>query len=166
MRTIGMIYLLAGIPLIAGGAAATDKVNQGGSPSGKRNFSEAEIQSTLKALGVAQGSASSSIGCIVETAQGIPTTMVTASSQPSGPFYWMLYQGGITVTKQVRFVVAPLFTGSPLAAQVQIFNPNSTGAVLTPFGIPSWADGLTSGPWMLVVENDSGQTATCYFTVQ
>lgn len=166
MRKVGMIFLAASIPLVAGGAAGTEKANQGGPSIERRNFSETEIQSTLKALGIAPDSASKSIGCAIENFEGIVTTTVMAASQPVGPLYWLLYQPGTTVTQQVRFVVTPLFTGSPLGTQVQIFNPNSASDVLTPFGIPSWGKGLTSGPWLLAVQNDSGQSASCNFTVQ
>jgi hypothetical protein len=167
VRKVGMIFLLASIPLVAGDAAGTNKVNRGGPSIEKRNFSEAEIRSTLKALGVTPGSASSAIGCLVEDAQGVPTTTVTEANLglPTPP-YWLLYQPGTTLTTQVRFVVSPLFTGSPLAAQVQVYNPNSTGEVATPFAIPAWQGGLNLGPWILAVTNDSGQSASCRFTVQ
>jgi hypothetical protein len=167
MRTIGMIFLLASVPLVAGDSAGTDKANQGGPSVEKRNFSEAEIQRTLRALGVTPASASPAIGCVVENPQGIPTTTVTVSNFGLvNPVYWLLYQPGINSTIQVRFTVTPLFTGSPLGAQVQVYNPNSTGDVSAPFAIPSWGNGLTLGPWMLVVTNDLGQSATCRFTVQ
>ena len=173
MRTIGMIFLLAtSIPLLAGDSAGTEKANfslsccQGGPPIAKRDFSEAEIESTLQALGIAPGSASNAISCDVEDSHGIVTNTVQAANYPLAPVYWLRYQPGTTFTKNVRFVVSPLFSGSPLASKVQVFRPHSTFEVLTPFGIPFWQNGLTSGPWVLVVQNDSGQSASFFFTVQ
>ena len=167
MRTIGMIFLLAtSIPLLAGDSAGTEKANQGGPPIAKRDFSEAEIESTLRALGIAPGSASNAISCDVEDSHGNVTNTVQAANYPLAPVYWLRYQPGTTFTKNVRFVVSPLFSGSPLASQVQVFRPHSTFEVLTPFGIPFWQNGLTSGLWVLVVQNDSGQSASFRFTVQ
>ena len=167
MRTIGMIFLLASIPLVAGDSAGTTKVNQGGPPIEKRIFSETQIQSFLQTLGITPGATSNAIGCFVETPQGNLTNTVTvANFGIVNSVYWLLYEPGTTLTKQVRFVVAPLFTGSPLAAQTQTYNPNSTSEVAAPFAIPSWQNGLTLGPWVLVVTNDSGQSASCRFTVQ
>jgi hypothetical protein len=167
VRKVGMIFLAASIPLVAGGAAGTEKANQGGPSIEKRNFSEAEIQSTLRALGVTPDAVSNSVGCILENSQGnLINTVTVANFGIVNPVYWLLYEPGITFTKQVRFVVAPLFTGSPLAAQSQTYNPNSTGEVAAPFAIPSWQNGLTLGPWVFVVTNDSGQSASCRFTVQ
>jgi hypothetical protein len=121
VRRIGKIFLLAGNPLIAGDGAGIENANQCGPPIERRNFSEAEIQSTLQLLGI---------------------TPASASSLPN------------------------LFTGSALPAQVQVHNPNWTSDVLTPFGIPFWACGLTSGPRILVVQNKLGQSASFCFTVQ
>ena len=168
MRTIGMIFVLASIPLIAGDLAGTAKVNQGGPAIEKRNFSEIEIRSTLRALGVTPETVSDAVACFIENPQGSLTKTVTvADFGIVNPVYWLIYENpGTTVTKTVRFVVTPLFTGSPLAAQTQTYNPNTTGEVAAPFAIPSWGNGLTSGPWVLVVTNDSGQSASCNFTVQ
>jgi hypothetical protein len=163
LRSIGIVILLAGIPLLAGDPART---NQGGPAVEKRNFSEAEIESTLRALGVTPGPAASSISCDVEDSQGNLVQSIRASNYPAGPFYWLRYQGTSSMTKQVTFVVSPLFTGSPLASQTQTFQPMSTSEVLTPFGIPLWQSGLTAGPWMLVVRNNLGQSASYRFTVQ
>jgi hypothetical protein len=167
VRKLAMMFLFASIPVIAGDAAGTDKVNQGGPSIEKRNFTEAEIQSTLKALGVTPGSTSNAIGCFVEDSQGnLTNTVAEANFGLVNSVYWLLYEPGTTLTKQVRFVVTPLFTGSPLAAQSQTYNPNSRGEVTAPLAIPSWRNGLTLGPWMFVVTNDSGQSASCPFTVQ
>lgn len=166
MKRNGMILFLASIPLLAGGATGADRANYGAPSVERRNFSEVEIQSTLKALGITPSSTSQAVTCDVENFQGIVTKTVGVANYPLSPVYWLRYQSGSALTKQVRFVVAPLFTGSPLAAQVQVYNPNSTAEVLAPFAIPFWGNGLTAGPWVLAVQNDSGQSATFSFTVQ
>src|ERR1700722_9176914 len=161
-----MIFLLASIPLLAGDAVGTDNVNQGGPPIAKRNFSEAEIQSALTALGITLASPSTVVRCDIENSQGGVTNTVTVAQFPGAPVYWLRYQPGSTFTRQVRFMVIPLFTGSPLAGQLQTFNPNSTAEVLAPFAIPFWGHGLVTGPWILVVQNDLGETVSSRFTVQ
>lgn len=166
MRRIAWMFLLAGIPLLADDVPNANGANQGGPAIAKRNLSEAEIQSTLQALGITPGSASTGIGCDIENLQGIVTNIVKRANYPLGPVYWLRYSPRKTMTKQVRLVVTPLFTGSPLSTQVQVYSPNSASDVLAPFAIPFWAQNLTVGPWLLVVQNDAGQTASFNFSVQ
>ncbi|HEY6292843.1 MAG TPA: hypothetical protein VI455_14940 [Terriglobia bacterium] len=139
--------------------------NKGGPPVEKRNFTDAEIEGTLRALGVAPNSESSPITCDITDSSGGVTNQVTPAAYPGGPFYWLHYNSNGVSANQVQLTVAPLFSGSPLAAQTQVFSPYSDSSIETPFGIPFWGENLTSGPWVLVVRNDSNQSAACRFVV-
>ena len=80
-----------------------------------------------------------------------------------GPGYWLWYSGGPSAA-EVDFIVLPLFKGSPLPIQTQVFLPNSGSAIVTPFGIPYWGT-PTSGNWRVIVKNSLGQKAYCDFAV-
>lgn len=159
-----LILSLAGSTLLFAGSPADSTVNQGGPPIVKRNYTQQEIQQTLQAFGITPQT-SSPISCYITDSTGLTVTQIAPSAYPSGPFYWMHYVSGGVSSAEVAFVVLPLFTGSPLVGPKQNFTPNSSTNIETPFGIPFWGSNLTSGPWMLVVQDSANQRASCMFTV-
>jgi len=160
---LSLFLLLAGSPLLFGDSPSTKNINQGGPAVEKRNFTNAEIEKTLRLLG-ADPATSGPISCFISDNNGSMVTQITATT-PGGPTYWFHYASAGVTSKSVQFEAVPLFTGSPLPDQKQLFLPNGSFDIETPFGIPFWGGNLTSGPWVLVVHNDSGQHATCNFTV-
>jgi hypothetical protein len=160
---LSLFLLLAASPLLFGDSSSTKNINQGGPAVEKRNFTNTEIERTLRLLG-ADPATAGPISCFISDTTGKQVTQITASSL-GGPFYWFNYTSAGVSSKSVQFEAVPMFTGSPVADQKQLLQPNSSTNILTPFGIPFWNANLTSGPWVLVVHNDSGQHATCNFTV-
>jgi hypothetical protein len=157
-----LILSLAGASLAFG--QSTSNTNQGGPPVAKRNYTPQEIQQVLKSYGVTSQS-SGPVSCFITDSTGATVTTISASNYAAGPFYWMNYESAGVTSTAVEFVAVPMFTGSPLPATRQNFAPNSDTNIETPFGIPYWGGNLTSGPWMLVVHNNSNQYGTCAFTV-
>ena len=140
--------------------------NTGGPAVEKRDLTQAEIDNTLRALGIFPNAADSPVTCDITDSTGAITTQVSPSQYAGGPFYWLHYNSNGVVADTVQFITVPTFTGSPLAAQTQSFSPHSNTSIETPFGVPFWGGNLTSGPWMLVVRNSNAQSATCTFTVE
>ena len=158
-----LILSLAGATL-AFGQSTSSNTNQGGPPVVKRNYTPQEVQQVLRSYGVTPQT-SGPISCFLTNSTGTTVTTIDASNYPGGPFYWMRYESAGVISTTVEFVTVPMFTGSPLSATRQDFAPNSDTDIETPLGIPYWGSNLTSGPWMLVVHNNSGQYASCAFTV-
>ena len=109
---------------------------------------------------------SRAISCYVRDSSGAQVTTVYAS-HPGDQAYWLYYSSGGTGSNTVTFIVIPYFEGTPLTAQVQVFGDlkGSTTNIITPFGIPYWGADATSGYWILVVANDSGESAYSVFEV-
>ena len=105
------------------------------------------------------------ISCHVRAPNGAtPVTTVPASEYDDKAF-WLYYASGGAGANKVIFIVMPLFEGSPLSAQIQVFSPGgSTTNIITPFGIPFWAEFATSGRWLLLVVNDLGHSVYSLFT--
>jgi len=163
VRHIGLALILASAPLLFGGSPAT--TNTGGPPVARRNFTPAEIQSTLRSMGIFPNAKPSAVSCYVSDSTGTTVTTISPASYPGGPFYWLHYTSGGVVSTTVAFILKPMFTGSAQSGQVQVFAPNSDTNIETPFGIPFWGGDSTSGPWMLEVESNTGEKGTCNFTV-
>ncbi len=142
--------------------AATAEVNSSPVVT-KHNYTPAQIQQVLARFGV-NPMAPSVSSCAVYDPTGATTTSVTPWNIGAGSYSFEYFSGGVSST-QVDFIVIPLYSGSPLVNQVQTFSPNSSTNIETPFGIPFWGSDLTSGPWALIVDNKSGNSAVCYFDV-
>ncbi len=113
---------------------------------------------------IGQSSAPSAVGCQVRDPYGNPTTTVEAI-QPGEAAYWFRYFSGGAVAQRVTFIAVPLSQTNPLAAQVNVFRPNSATNIETPVSIPYWGGDETSGQWVLIVVNDLNQFAHCLFNV-
>ncbi len=89
------------------------------------------------------------------------------ATQVGDAAFFLKYAAQGASAQKITFTTVPLFTGSPLANQTQVFNlpaPDDSD-ITTPFGIPVWALDATAGPWVLIVRNDLGDVARCQFTV-
>lgn len=160
-RLVGFVALLIVVGLPGSwdvGASARD-VNGNRGPVEKRPFSPADRVDRIGDMN------SGAIGCQIQDGFGDPVTTVSVSRQRGDAAYWLLYRSDGGFDTEVRFTVTPMFAGSPLAEQVQVFTPHDETSIVTPFGIPFWGVDATSGPWVLVVENDRGGAATCAFDV-
>jgi hypothetical protein len=149
---------------MAGISPAQTKIN-GATVGRHRNFSEREIQSLLNGFGI-DPSQAALIGCAVLDPNAVPTNQVPVFNFGQQA-YWLKYASRGVFASKITFTVKPLFTGSPLSGQKQNFSltsPDDTD-ISTPFGIPNWALDATAGPWVLIVENDLGDKASCRFTV-
>jgi hypothetical protein len=153
-------------------AAADDQTQRAGAnvvvrTSERHNLTAVEVESLLRSFGI-QPSATPPIHCDIEDALGNITKTVTAANYSNSPAYWIRYvpSSPTQITARVRYTIVPLFTGGPLASQVQMYTPNSAGPVLAPFAIPSWGGNATNGSWVVMVQNDAGQQAQFIFTVQ
>jgi hypothetical protein len=103
------------------------------------------------------------VTCEVQDQNGDEVTIVSASDY--GDFsYWLRYGSGGDATR-VEFNVRPQFPDSPLAGQTQVFVNTGIDNIRTPFGVPFWGGDLTSGPWVLRVSNNLGESAACRFRV-
>jgi hypothetical protein len=169
MKQLFLALILTSLGL---SAAADDQAQRAGAnlvgrTSERHNLTTVEVEHLLRSFGV-QSSAAASIHCDIEDAAGNITKTVTAGNYPNSPVYWIRYapSSPTQITAQVRYTITPLFTGGPLASQVQTYTPNSSGPVLAPFAIPFWGGTATSGSWVVMVQNDAGQQAHFMFTVQ
>ncbi len=117
-----------------------------------------------QALELGQPSAPSAVSCEIRDPNGIATTTVEAI-RPGEDAYWFVYRSGGAVAQKVTFIAVPLFQTSPLAAQVNVFRPNSATNIETPVSIPYWGGDATSGRWVLIVVNDLNESAYCLFNV-
>jgi hypothetical protein len=150
---------------LAGISTAQSPRTNNGSLGRHRNFTEAEIQSLMSSFGIVPAAAPL-VGCAVLDPNGVPTNQVPAFNFGQ-PAYWLKYASRGVFASKITFTVKPLFTGSPLSGQKQNFSlasPDDTD-ISTPFGIPNWALDATAGPWVLIVQNDLGDKASCRFTV-
>jgi hypothetical protein len=163
---LGLLLFAIALMLLAPSSLfAKRPTNQGGPATERRPLTPAEIDATMRQFGVDPSSDSGPISCRIVDNSGTVVTQVKAMNVGDAG-YWLsyLYSGEPTVA-EVDFIVLPLFKGSPLPIQTQVFLPNSISSIITPFGIPYWGNNLTSGNWRLVVKNSLGQKAYCDFTV-
>jgi len=103
----------------------------------------------------------------VRDSGGTPTNTVQAANV-GDQAYWMYYSSGGAQSKSVTFMAIPLFDGSPLTAIIQQFGDLSGSPstnIITPFGVPYWGGGATSGYWLLYVVNNLGESAYTWFEV-
>ena len=161
--------LLAGLAFAAGAAvAAGGGANQAQDTHGaKRVLTEVEVAALIRELAPEyDGRASPSlVGCAILDAQGrfVREVQTTDIGEPA---YFLEYMAQDTFSNRVELMTVPLFTGSPLTRQTQTFEFDSDDTdVITPFGVPTWALDLTTGPWALVVRSDVGGVAVCRFMV-
>jgi hypothetical protein len=155
--------LFAAVLLLANASLIAQKINTGGPKTERRPLTDAELNTILRQYGIDPNSEPGPVSCQIRDNTGTAVTKLTAMNVGSSG-YWLWYSGG-TVATEVVFVVLPLYSGSPMPIQAQVFLPHSDTEIVTPFGIPFWANNLTSGNWRLIVKNNLGQHAQCDFTV-
>jgi hypothetical protein len=112
----------------------------------------------------APDSRSSAVSCRILGPDGDPVTEVAAMSF-GDLAYWLEFRSSGALARSVEFKTVPLFQESPARAQVQRFNTDDSNVVTTPFGVPDWGVNKTSGPWVLMVRDNLGRSATCEFEV-
>jgi len=95
---------------------------------------------------------------------GEPLTLVRAAAFGDAS-YWFEYDSKGVSSDKVTFIAAPVSVSPPMNAIIQVFSPASDDDIITPFAIPAWPDGATSGPWVLMVTNDWGASALSLFWV-
>jgi hypothetical protein len=110
------------------------------------------------------GASPAAVSCAVLDTNGVPVTQVQAMSFGDAA-YWLQFRSSGDLARTVRFMLTPLFTGSPAGFLQQGFNTDHSSSVTTPFGVPDWGADKTSGPWELTVRDNLGRTATCPFEV-
>ena len=136
------------------------------SPRPHRNLDAAEIDDLLRRFQVDIAESPTAVQCAVLNNNGQRVTSIP-TTEIGDPSFFLKYASGGVFAQQVTFMTVPLFEGSPLTKQVQVFdlpNPDDTD-ITTPFGVPVWALDATTGPWLLIVKNDLGDIARCRFTV-
>jgi hypothetical protein len=174
-----ILFLIAGTGLFAADAQqprTAENANKSAPGAVTRPFTNVEMVAALRSYGAVVTNIedplavqpAAAIRCDVEDKGGLVTHSVHPAQYPLTAAYWARYQpasGSPTITS-VRFTIAPMFAGSPLSAQVQLYVPNSTNEVLAPFAIPFWGGGLTNGNWSLVVKDSTGASCQFNFLVQ
>ena len=115
------------------------------------------------------GAASASIShrsapsCRFTNDRGIPVSSIKIDRLTgSDKVYWMEYNSNGLRSTRITFTLVGPF-GSNQIKQSQRFNVASTPttSIITPFGIPFWANNTTSGKWTLTVESNTEATVTC-----
>lgn len=77
----------------------------------------------------------------------------------SSSSYWLWYESRDRYADKVIFIAFPVYHNAPYEGFKQVFAPKGKTSILSPFGIPFWANDETSGPWILLVVNDRGNVA-------
>ncbi len=107
----------------------------------------------------------SGVDCAILNSVGNQVTTIHVADGIADEVYYLDYISSGKSSTSVSFTVKPAYKGSPLATEKQVFHPNSSSDIVTPFGIPSWNASATSGQWKLIVSNNLGQSHVCLFTV-
>ena len=149
-------------PSMKSAVQVTNRTN----PIPHRNLDPTEVRDLLHKFNLDGVQNPDAAGCAVLNQQGHRVNSVPTSEIGDAAFF-LQYFARDTFAQTITFTTVPLFTGSPLSKQDQVFNlpnPDDTD-ITTPFGIPVWALDATTGPWILVVRNDLGAVARCRFNV-
>lgn len=106
------------------------------------------------------------VSCQILDSSGAATTTINQANYGSAA-NWFSYSSGGAASSTVNFWARPYYSPAVLKTVFQSFDVTSspTTNIVTPFGIPFWGGGLTSGVWLLVVYNDTGLGNYCVFTV-
>jgi hypothetical protein len=142
------------------------RITNTATPRPHRNLDAAEINDLLRRLQIDTTESPTVVQCAVLNNNGQRVTSIP-TTEIGDPSFFLKYASGGVFAQQVTFMTVPLFEGSPLTKQAQVFdlpNPDDTD-ITTPFGVPVWALDATTGPWLLIVKNGLGDIARCRFTV-